>query len=85
MEIQKMLVLSTGNLTEKTCNVFMPKAEASFYEKKEYGWFAYVTDDREGLPADLVDCLELAQEAGASWIMFDQDADAAPGLPYYEW
>ena len=35
------------------------------------------------LPADLEFCIQFAEQRGADWIMFDNDAEAVAALPLY--
>ena len=79
--IESMLVLSTGNLTEATCNRWLPECDYPAYEKSEYGWFVYVVEPDYDLPADLLACMALARDRHCCWIMFDRDASASAELP----
>ena len=65
--IEPMLVLSTGNLTEATCNRWLPQCDYPAFEKSEFGWFVYVVEPDDDLPADLLACMALARahRAGA--------------------
>lgn len=83
--IESMLVLSTGNLTEATCNRWLPSSDYPVFEKSEYGWFVYVVEPDDDLPPDLLACMTLARERHCCWIMFDRDAPAAVELPSYDW
>ncbi|KTE02882.1 hypothetical protein ATE68_22000 [Sphingopyxis sp. H038] len=84
--IEPMLVLSTGNLTFETCNVWMKQTDHAVFEKADYGWFVYVAEpDDDELPADLSTCMAFARRRRCMWIMFDRDAPASDELPSYEW
>ncbi len=84
--IEPMLVLSTGHLTEETCNLFLAEYEGPAWRKGDYGWFIYVTEDAESeLPPDLAACLALARAKGAFWVMFDRDEAQVDELPAYDW
>ena len=84
--IEPMLVLSTGHLTEETCNLFLADYEGPAWRKGDYGWFVYVPEDVDDeLPPDLTACLALAREKGAFWIMFDRDEAQVDELPAYDW
>lgn len=48
--IERMLVLSTANVTAETCNIYLHTAPFAAFEKGDYGWFVYVATD---LPDDL--------------------------------
>lgn len=84
-EIAKMLVLSTGHLTEDACNRYLDDVDA--YRKGEYGWFVYAPGFQhfDDVPLSLLDCLGYAQDLGCDWIMFDCDGPSVDGLTYYEW
>lgn len=84
--IERMLFLSTANLTPETCNVYLRTAPFAAFEKGDYGWFVHVaTDLPDALPADLADCFEVARRDGVEWIMLDRDAQEHPDLPAYDW
>ena len=96
MTIERMLVLSTGNLTERTCNHFLPDMCSTLplgiipWEKGDYGWFICVPMYKDvvkaDVPEDLGACMKLAYDESCNWIMFDRDADgSAHDLPYYDW
>lgn len=94
-EIARMLVLSTGHLTQDTCNVWLHEhgsRRVGAYHKAntfgEFGWFIWVPPvdmQAEDGPADLLACIALAQAEECGWIMFDQDGEATDDLPYYDW
>lgn len=84
--IERMLVLSTANVTAETCNVYLHTAPFAAFEKGDYGWFVYVAIDLpDDLPADLAGCFDVASRDGVDWIMLDRDAQEHPGLPAYDW
>ena len=83
--IEPMLVLSTGNLTEATSNRWLPECDYPAFEKSEIGWFVYVVEPDDDLPADLLACMALARDRHCCWIMFDRDAPPAAELPRYDW
>jgi hypothetical protein len=83
LEITKMLVISTGHLTEDTCNNW--QSGTRFFDKGEWGFFANVGDEDEDLPSDLRSCMALARANECDWIMFDCDGPLLKELPYYEW
>lgn len=86
-EISKTLVLYIGHLTDDTCNRYLPDNQQtnSWYEKGEYGWFVYVSNDAGSHPKDLEDCLNYAREHDCDWIMFDRDGPLEPDLRCYDW
>ncbi|MBN9142355.1 MULTISPECIES: DUF5983 family protein [unclassified Novosphingobium] len=82
--IESLLALSTGHLTEQTCNLYLPTAPFSAFEKGEVGWFIYATDDPpKDIPADLAQCILHARHLGCAWLMFDSHYDLIEGLPDY--
>jgi hypothetical protein len=85
--IENMLALSTGHLTEQTCNVFMHEWQGPRWEKSEYGWFVYVDEAvaKDDLPEDLAECLAFAMINECHWLMFDCDGTEIVGLPLYDW
>lgn len=84
--VEPMLVLSTGNLSFQTCNVWMNQTDHAVFEKADYGWFVYVAEPGDDdIPGDLRDCLALARRCRCDWIMFDRDAAISPDLPSFDW
>lgn len=93
LEINKILTLSTGHLTNKTCNTWLPQMIESTaipaYEKGEFGWLVFAWSDSSSLdepdyPNDLRVCLAFAQEHDCLWVNFDADGPIVDGLPVYE-
>jgi len=97
-EIAKMLTLSTGHVTEETCNCWIP--EQNFdpprvvaFQKGEYGWFIYVggkerdEEDRqdEEIPDDLKTVMSFARKHRCTWLCLDRDGGDEVDLPTYEW
>ena len=101
LEIDKMLVLSTAHLREKTCNEWLPKAgthhAVTVYPKGEYGWFIWCGDTEHGfqfekpgadapaVPNELLAAMAFAAEHGCNWISFDRDADQVAELVVFDW
>lgn len=83
--IEPMLVLSTGNLTFETCNHWMKQSDHAVFEKGEYGWFVYVGEPGDDIPADLHACMMFARRLRCCWILFDRDAPMSADLPAYDW
>lgn len=100
-ETPRMLVLSTAHITEITAMRLNRKVKGLLtgderallpvvYEKGEYGYIMPLIgedDDRQRWLAftDLSAIRKLAEAAGCTWIMLDQDADTVDGLPVYDW
>lgn len=90
MEIHRMLALSTGHLTEHTCNTWLPEAaDKGFtaYEMSDYGWLVLVLDlsNEHSLPTDLEQIMLWAKDHQFSWLMFDRDVRATDEFPYFDW
>jgi len=94
----KYLQVSTGNLSKETAQLFerytspdREPCEGNFglpvaYNKGEYGWFAHVPDDNEGIePPELCALLDYARSLGCNWIEFDCDNDPLDGFPVFDW
>lgn len=87
--------LSTGHLTVHTRDWMSRKADEGrlgFMERDE-GFFLSTTHARDEdftaqedpqLPPDLHLCLSMAAANDVQYVLFDRDADAQPGLPFYE-
>ncbi len=89
-----LLELSTGHLSHATFvwleNRAGAASESPAVVSTRHGWFVSTPclDPDWGtdafLPPDLRLCLRVARGRGAGWILFDQDAEEAPGLPLYQ-
>jgi hypothetical protein len=85
--IEPMLALSTGHLSEDTCNRFLKIYDGPCWEKGDYGWFVYVPEaaGEDDLPEDLAACFAFAILKGCCWVMFDRDAAPVDELPFADW
>lgn len=84
LEIARMLVLTTGHLTHETANK-MTSLPTAIFEKSEYGFFCYVSEDTDELPTDLEACIHYARSRSCEWLMFDCDGPIIDGLPVFDW
>jgi hypothetical protein len=91
LEIQKVLVLSTGHLPQE---VMEDLGEGSALTQKyliapyEYGAFVWVPTDwssTDFLPKELRDALDFAGIRYCQWVRFDSDGPRVDDLPYWEW
>lgn len=83
--IETMLVCSTGNLMQATCDAATDGELLVMTIPHEYGFIVHVPDDDEiTLPDDLAAAFVEARKVGCTWINFDRDANAYPGLTYRE-
>jgi hypothetical protein len=77
LEITKMLVLSTGHLTEDSGNT-------TFFDR--WSWIVWVPNEQlEDYPSDLLQAFDLARNNGCDWIKFDSDGGVVDELPNYDW
>lgn len=92
MEIDKMLTISTGHITEKTVCKLDIEAEVNVmylcvYKKADFGWFVYVPEDLEDIsydiPNDLMECLLFAKENDCAWLCLDCDGEEIEELKTY--
>lgn len=84
--IERMLVLSTGNITRETCDALCSaNSPVASWAKGNYGCFAYVPPCNDGLSSDLAAAFDSARRAGCEWVMFDCDAPLDPSLPNFDW
>lgn len=84
LEIARMLVLTTVHLTRETANLMSSLPTAAF-DKQDYGWFVYVTEETDQLPTDLEACIHYARSRSCEWLMFDCDGPTIDGLPVFDW
>lgn len=86
-EIEKVLVCTTGNLMQATCDaVCEGKIEQLWAMSYEHGalvW-AEALEPVQGYP-ELKAILQLAQKQGCRWVRFDCDAEPLPDMPLWEW
>ena len=94
-EIKKVLVISTGHLTEFTNSVMvMEKGEIGLvYYPIEHGYVLILPPKitewlkAEGwtAPRCIVDIVRRAKRLGCDWVRLDCDGEVLDGLTYYEW
>jgi hypothetical protein len=91
MNIEKMLVLSTAHITEKTKDWLEQLPEAFIvYPKEEYGffiplWEGILKEKKGEIPNELHNIMVYAKKKDCDWIMLDRDAFIIDDLPLYEW
>lgn len=95
MDITKVLTISTAHITEETDRKLQDESEVnnmciSVYDKAEYGYWIYIDPyDRlmcnENIPADLLNCIELARQNDCRWLCLDCDGEEVSELTTYEW
>ena len=88
--IDRMLDLSTGHLTQETCNVYLKNDDECQVcaDRTMCGWLVYVSDeyyDETALPKDLLDCILLARKYNCPYIKFDCDGTFTDELRFYVW
>ena len=99
--IQSVLVLSTGHVTEATRRVFdgeavdtveddSPEDETDIglpmFSPVTYGWLMWRDDDWENeRHPEMVAIIALAKANGCEWIRFDCDEPQLEDLPFFDW
>lgn len=91
IEIENMLVVSTGHLSAET--VFaLPRDRGDNCELswgpafwRDEGWLFNVALGAPEAPVDLRAVLAFAHEKGCTWVMLDRDGPVIDELPYYDW
>ena len=97
-EIYKMMVLSSGHISESTMDCFEMHTDGVpvHYEKGEYGWFVVVperpygelgdyVEDPAACPEDLKRVLAYARAEGCEWLCFDMSGPVMADLPTFDW
>ena len=89
-----MLTLSTVHITCATAELLDAEAIRNkmpglvVYRKEDYGWFVYFPaleeEDRAHIPADLLDCIDLAVANHCEVLCLDGDGPICD-LPEYDW
>ena len=86
-----MLELSTAHLSDETLDALsMGAIDSVMVYDKTAGWlgtvgyFVAITGLEENLPFDLESCFRFAENRGADWIMFENDAETVSGLKTYD-
>ncbi len=96
--IEKMLVLSTGHISETTMKE-LPESYVGMTRDnqpdwwptfaRDEGWVFYIYEDATEVwkyaPKDLVACIEFARQRGCKWLMLDCDGAQVPELPFHVW
>lgn len=98
VEIQSMLVLSTGHVTEETAKALAATDPTTgklpnwgphmVWEGLGYGWMWYADDatfEAADFPAEFEAIFKLAVALDCNWVRFDCDGDRVEELPYWEW
>lgn len=88
MSVLQYLDLSTGHVTQETCNEWAWQEIHPVIGTDEYGFVVAVPDeeyDISHVPQDLQEVIAYARKLGCSLIRFDSDGDQVEGLPFYDW
>lgn len=90
----KLMDLSTGHVSDQTRQMMMHFGEDGTHgiANRSGGWFLpasrelldLAAEKNSFIPSDLKLCLEYAIANEFEYVLFDQDADADPMLPFYE-
>lgn len=91
MEIQKMLVMSTGHLTSETIDAMTqgPPVWGPAFTRED-GWVFRVVptaeggDSLEGTPTELAAAIRLARAEDCAWLLFDRSGPRIKVLPWPE-
>jgi len=87
-EIQKMLVLSTCHVTEKTAKAMEEKSVESSLPY-DFGFFVHVPTHARDIPAntpsDLEFLLGYGRGLGCDWIRLDNAGPERDDLPKWDW
>ncbi len=92
IETGRFLNVSTCNVRKETCEWLSNYEQTSgsglvVYLKREYGYFVYWDHDEPltGIPADLLQVIDLADFLECELICIDRDAPVVKHLPKYDW
>lgn len=97
MEISKVLTISTAHITEDTATKLRNSADINemqltVYEKAEYGWWIFISDDLdeffnngENIPQELWECMRFAASCECNWLCLDCDGEELNELQKFEW
>lgn len=88
MELNKILSMSTGHITENDAKLL--ESEQGFtVGKYEEGFFIFTNvfemRKQEGYSEEFYNLVLLAKELDCRFMNIDRDADYIPGLPTFEW
>lgn len=84
MNIEKILVLSTGHLSEivaQRAHIWAP----TFTRDEGWMWAVPSKEHWCGYPSELEDAFKLAVAHDCTWVLFDRDAEKIDELPWHEW
>lgn len=92
LEIDRILTLSTGHVTESTSELLNNDGIPGLivYPKDAYGWFILCseeekTDEPITIPDDLTEVIKFAIANDCTWLCLDRDGYFTDKLPKYEW
>ena len=96
MDICKMLTISTAHIKQETAAILDKSYSGpipgwlyaiGLYDKDEYGWFIMDWDYRSvnTFPADLLECIKVAEKHGCTWLCLDCDGEVLSSIPTYDW
>ena len=92
VEITETLVVSTGHLSEMTCNVWLFSCPWACYEKSngftsDVGWFLWIPADgyTDETPEELKKIIDFATTLDCQWIMFDEAGPHLDGFEKFDW
>ena len=88
-EIQKVLVLSTGHVTQETAEALEARSVPNMVVPYEHGFFIWVpstaSDVDDGVPGELKFLLGYARGVGCDWLRLDSDGPERDDLAKWEW
>ena len=89
MWIMNIPVISTGHLTETTCNNLDQFKEQLLFAEYEHGVFIYIGDDEANIvddfPDDLKALMRFMQSQSFTWVRLDSVGDEIDDLQHWEW
>ena len=96
MEIERCLTISTAHITERTMSKLENETDVNdmrlvVFSKGEYGYWIYCKDTviehgaANGIPEDLLKCMELAWKKNCKWLCLDRDEEVSEELNSYNW
>lgn len=90
LPITKVLELSTQHICKNTATLLdnTLTTQIAAYQKKEFGWFIYVSSEENentDIPNDLSHIINFARLNNCSWVMLDRDCDTIDQLPTFDW
>lgn len=89
MEISKMLTVSTAHVSKETAELLEnDELDIVIFDKGEYGWFIFLSDEDDyydNFPVELLKLMNFAKDLCCDWLCLDRDGEVLEYLETFDW